>query len=433
MLRSLNLHAMIFLAALLPVCTIPVYSLAIPSPQIPVYADQYLVRRQNGNPNVAGDLYGIGLRVGAYLQILGMLLSCLRKTHRSRVGITLLSSSVCLSLFTAWTILVAGNSISPCEAWLILSLTFAYGTPKFAAFNESQKLRGGIGTVCCAISAIWLEISFLWFFATLYRTLPGLGTNNLVWFFAPVNISGWFRIFMLVVSCIKCMWLPFQLVGYIDMLSAIFKVWTDDASDYGSDDGDDRSPIPPYRLEQFSKTLTNHLSPSLVWIEQFWKASMKGLSDCLSTLCQHPWFRGIVDFQNKIFDWWIELKKEEILPNGEATPEGKMKIIIWRLRLRIFNSLWGLAVLVLTIAGVEKTIQYNDLLPTNELARPGQIIPFILGIVTAAEGVSKAFRPYKPRETGPEIQMVQWESEDENVVDSGTQTQGKDEATMGND
>ena len=217
------------------------------------------------------------------------------------------------------------------------------------------------------------------------------------------------------------------------MLSAIFKVWTDDASDYGSDDGDyHESPIPRSRFGQFLEMLKKHLSPRLVWIEQFWKASMKGLSDCLSTLCKYRWFRGIVDFQNKIFDWWIGLKKEEILPNGEATPEGKMKIIIWRARLRIFNSLWGLAVLVLTIAGVEKTIQYNALLPTNELARPGQIIPFILGIVTAAEGVSKAFRPYKPRPTGPEIQMVRWDSDDEEVVDSGTQTEGKDEATMGN-
>ena len=194
MRSSLNLHAIILLTTLLPLFAILVYSLAIPSHQVTILkSDQILVRRQNGNPNAAGDLYGVGLRIGAYLQILGMLLSCLRTRPDSRVGITLLSSSVCLSLFTAWTILVAGNSISPCEAWLILSLTYAYGTAKHAAFNESDKIKGGIGTVYCAISTVWQEISFLWFFGMLYRDLPQLGTKNLVWFFAAVDIAGWFR------------------------------------------------------------------------------------------------------------------------------------------------------------------------------------------------------------------------------------------------
>jgi len=143
-MSPLNLQAIVVLVALIPFFTILVYSLAIPSHQVTIFAsDQHLLRRQNGNPNAAGDLYGVGLRIGAYLQILGMLLSCIRTSAESRSGITLLSSSVCLSLYTAWTILVAGNMISPCEAWLILSLTFAYGTPKLAAINESNKIKGG--------------------------------------------------------------------------------------------------------------------------------------------------------------------------------------------------------------------------------------------------------------------------------------------------
>lgn len=80
----------------------------------------YLVRRQNGNPDASGDLYGLGLRIGAYLQITGMLLCCIRSERRTRSGIKLISSAICLSLLCSCTLLVRQQNLSPCEAWLIL-------------------------------------------------------------------------------------------------------------------------------------------------------------------------------------------------------------------------------------------------------------------------------------------------------------------------
>jgi hypothetical protein len=60
---------------------------------------------------------------------------------------------------------------------------------------------------------------------------------------------------------------------------------------------------------------------------------------------------------------------------------------------RIGVSVWGFVVLVLTIAGVEKIIDYNSLYSPPNLAAPGQIIPFILGIITFLVGATHAIKP----------------------------------------
>jgi hypothetical protein len=64
--------------------------------------------------------------------------------------------------------------------------------PRSAAINDSNKRTGGIGDIICAISVIWQEVLLMWFFATLYRNLPLLGTYNRVWLFTAVDIAGWF-------------------------------------------------------------------------------------------------------------------------------------------------------------------------------------------------------------------------------------------------
>lgn len=168
-----------FILALLSINAIPVYSLMASSQRkLPVQADStsYYARRQNGNSDAAGDLYGIGIRVSAYLQILGMLLSCLRSNKRSRTGIKLWSSAVCVSLLSSLTALVCNRSISPCEAWLVFSLVNAYGTPRSAAINKMGKKKGGIAVLFAGISLVWQSVLFI------VHTLPLLGTHNRVWF-----------------------------------------------------------------------------------------------------------------------------------------------------------------------------------------------------------------------------------------------------------
>src|SRR5271156_2472737 len=129
--------------SLLSLLIIPGFSWMLPSQQnFPITDFTPHTRRQLiGNSNAAGDLYGIGIRVGAYLQIAGMLLSCFRSNKRSRTGIRLLSAAVCVSLLTSWTVLVCLRNISPCEAWLVLALIHAYSQPGAAAMNDSEKKR----------------------------------------------------------------------------------------------------------------------------------------------------------------------------------------------------------------------------------------------------------------------------------------------------
>ena len=113
------------------------------------------IRQENGNSNAASDIYGLGIRIAAYLQVLGMLLSCICYKKRSRAGIKLLSSAVCVALLSTWTSFVCRGEISSCEAWLILSLISAYGTPRSAAIKHwDTKDRGGIAFAFALLSLV---------------------------------------------------------------------------------------------------------------------------------------------------------------------------------------------------------------------------------------------------------------------------------------
>jgi hypothetical protein len=356
--------------------TVPLFSLAMPvESRLPEFytpqATLNMIRRQNGNPNVAGDIYGLGLRVGAYLQIFGMLLSCIRTQKRSRAGILLLSSSVCLSLFLAWTILVVRRSISPCEAWLILSLSAAYGVPRFSAMNETESSKGGVAIICCLVSCLWQEILYFWFFATLYRELPFLGTPNVVWFFAPVDLGGWFRILMLVVTCFQSLLLPYAIGPYLNMALERFVDWT------GADDSagcDLRS-------------------------ENLWTRLLVKAGHGAKAIRANKFFVAFVHFGDNVLSrgkWKpvSELTDPELQVEAERMSRVVRK---WRIGL----SVWGFVILVLTIVGVEKIIVYNDLYPTSDLSQPGQNIPFILGIITLLVGASHALKPTPVKKPTP--------------------------------
>lgn len=366
---------------------IPIYSLITPSRNhFPLHDDspQHFTRRQNGSSNAAGDLYGLGLRVGAYLQVFGMLLSCLRSGNRSRVGIKLLSSSVCVSLLISWTILVSGQKISPCEAWLVLSLTNAYGTPRSAAINESRKKNGGVAIIVSAVAVIWQDILFLWFFTTLYRSLPLLGTYNRVWFFTAVDITGWFRALMLVYCCLKFLLLPFEFVAYFSMGVMRFNTWSQGKEGDKAEGGErnQRNTNPSSRHHT-----TSHDQQLSILLKTMWGATMLHISKLLDQVNSNPVFRKM--------RFWIVQLCQRLSGTDEGTSEiARHKLLGTFIRhSRLLFCGWGFTILALTIAGVEKIIEYNNLSPQNDLSQPGQTIPFILGIITLIEGASKAFRP----------------------------------------
>lgn len=396
---------------------IPIFSLTIPSrSQLPIDTAPplHLNRRQTGNSDASGDLYGLGLRIGAYLQIIGMLLSCVRSHKRSRVGIKLLSSAVCVSLLTAWAILVGRQKISPCEAWLVLSLTEAYGTPRAAAMDDSGKSTGGTAVLFCAISVIWQQIAFIWFFATAYRTLPLLGTHNRVWFFASVDISGWFRILMLVLGCIRLLKLPFDLVSYLNTLSAKFIAWTEGFA--GESDEEDDPWAKLFGDRNIGKSETANT----------WERILESLARAFKKLVSNKNFESLVHFQDRVLLRSIGIKEDPPFQLNESEEQLAKFGVKWR-RAQCFV---GFCVLALTIAGVEKIIDYNALSPQNDVSRPGQMIPLVLGIITFIEGAANASMP-KPHENSADS-INQRNSSHLSLVDLARQ-HGFDPASLKND
>jgi hypothetical protein len=351
---------------------IPVYSLPVSWPQhLVIVGSTSNIQRRTGNAFVASDLYGLGIRLAAYLQVLGMLLSCIRTQKRSRRGIKLLASAVCVSLLASWTVLICRRDISPCEAWLVLSLINAYGTPRSAAIKDlrSEKTRGGIAFVFAGVSVLWQSVSFIWFFAILIRELPLIGTANRVWFFAEVDILGWFRILMLIYSSLDCLLLPMRAMSYLCLIQRSFSMWTGKKSEGRSGN-------------QHANKYT--LIQKWLWM---WGWFMRKIASVTKDPAESVVFKPLVYLNTWFWDKLFGVKKEmEELEKFHRRIKGEI-------RVRKFRCLWGMLILVMTIAGVEKIIDYNALTPQNDLSQPGQVIPLLLGIITLIEGLASACMP----------------------------------------
>jgi len=153
-----------------------------------------------GNEVAAADLYGIGVRTGIYLQVLGMTLSCFRLKSQ---GLKLTCAASMIAILASWTLLVRHEALSAAEAWLILTIVSMLFIPAASAVADIKSTVGeGVALFCLYIAEFWYCIAYICFWAKLYRTLPTLGTTDAAWCFAQVNIRHWFRTFMLVQGCI---------------------------------------------------------------------------------------------------------------------------------------------------------------------------------------------------------------------------------------
>ncbi|KAI6786015.1 uncharacterized protein J7T54_006354 [Emericellopsis cladophorae] len=151
-----------------------------------------------GNPEAASDLYGLGVRVGIYLQAFGTYFYILRSQAG---GTKLTSSGLMIAMLASWSILVSRDSISPAEALAIHTIASVPGAPAvMASFASNATVGEGTGILAIAIAVAWRDVAMLAFWAKLYRLLPSLGTPNKTWFFVQVDIDGWFRIFSLVMT-----------------------------------------------------------------------------------------------------------------------------------------------------------------------------------------------------------------------------------------
>ena len=131
-----------------------------------------------------------------------------------------------------------------------------------------------------------------------------------------------------------------------------------------------------------------------------WRTFLKQVADFLTALSTN-----IVANKIRYVSFWFWKTIFRIKGNiPDDNPEeaknlpydDKLKLLRGLRTVRLVRCYWGFFILALTVAGVEKIIGYNDLSPQNNLSQPGQMIPFVLGIITIIEGVANACMP-KPR------------------------------------
>jgi hypothetical protein len=147
-----------------------------------------------GNATAAQDLYGLGVRLGFYLQALAMILYLYGTEKNYGKGLKVASGSITVSILASWYSFAARQEFSASEAIIvILTPMTLLITAKHTLLNPRTILGELIGLTTLMLTELATCGALLWLFATLVHTLPRLGTPNVVFFFARVSLTGWFR------------------------------------------------------------------------------------------------------------------------------------------------------------------------------------------------------------------------------------------------
>ncbi|KAI1175749.1 hypothetical protein F4777DRAFT_578714 [Nemania sp. FL0916] len=254
-----------------------------------------------GNPDASDDLYGVGVRIGIYLQTLGMnIYSCGSyedgDTNDYRKGLKIASGSIVISILASWYVFAACRTFSASEAIITLLMTLSF--PGRATLLFPRTIAGEtIGLVTLLVVTLSRSGAFIWTFAVLVDILPLMGTDDVVFFFTEVPIRGWFRILALAL-CI---------------------------------------------IDSVSSLLFAHKVVRITAIA--WRCYREGRAE--ATECEI-----------------IKIKK----------------ILKWE-KSKTYASILNWLMWVLVIVSVELTLQWNHLTPSTDISAPGQIIPFVTGIV----------------------------------------------------
>jgi hypothetical protein len=154
---------------------------------------------QIGSPEAAQDLYGLGVRIGFYLQALGMILYNYGDKKDYGKGLKIASGSVTLSILASWFVFAAYQLFSPSEAVIVLLVLISLSFPaKTTLLNPRTIVGETLDLILLLLVELGTCSALLWTFARLINTLPTFGTDNVVFFFAEVALNGWFRILALV-------------------------------------------------------------------------------------------------------------------------------------------------------------------------------------------------------------------------------------------
>ncbi|KAL2158252.1 hypothetical protein VTH06DRAFT_4572 [Thermothelomyces fergusii] len=178
--------------------------------------------RAAGSADAAQDLYGLGVRIGFYLQAMGMVLNTYGSDEDRGKGLKLASGSISLALLASWFVFAARGLFSPSEAVIVLLILLSLSFPAKTTLLNPHTMAGEASGLCTLLlTEMATCVAQLWLFATLVVTLPRLETSNIIFLFYYVPLDGWFRWVALVYSAIDAatsLSLVYKLVRLIGLV-----------------------------------------------------------------------------------------------------------------------------------------------------------------------------------------------------------------------
>lgn len=145
-----------------------------------------------GNENAAQDLYGLGVRVGFYMQAFAMILYLYGDEKNYGKGLKIASGSMSTSVLTSWFIHATQAKFSPCEALVVLLFLINLSFPaKITLLNPRTIVGETVGLVALMMNEIGICTALIWLFSSLVFDLPLMETPNVI--YRGISLSGWFR------------------------------------------------------------------------------------------------------------------------------------------------------------------------------------------------------------------------------------------------
>jgi hypothetical protein len=182
-------------------------------------------RRDDGNDTSCGfqgnnDIYGLGVRLGAYLQWLSTVLAYnLCKAEIDSMGSVNTCYQLALLISMVWFTVSSGSDLSAIEPYI--ALFFCFGGVCVSSIRALESIKDShLGDLVNQILAVGVCVYGVWF---LFVGLDGLqrvpGCQETAFFFAPVPLYGWYRVFLKVVFVMGLV--AFSVLAFVILLKLI--------------------------------------------------------------------------------------------------------------------------------------------------------------------------------------------------------------------
>lgn len=132
-----------------------------------------------GNNDAASDLYGLGIRIGLYLQGFSFVINSIFARPKERSSQVLPTVTIVFALLCSQSILAQDRSISPAELLVTINLTAIALGPALLLIVVTRMNGQATALLLTIIGMIFSQIINLWFWFGGHQKLPLFGTQNL--------------------------------------------------------------------------------------------------------------------------------------------------------------------------------------------------------------------------------------------------------------